>query len=220
MLLHEEWWELRKATLAEGKVHHRMSAAERIVLFAVAIQTGLRVNELRSLSYGNLFLDGPEPFITCKARGRRNGKSRGPKNGRDCKQYIKPDLAADLRANLNGYGKVFPNLPDRQHTAPMLREDVAAARAAWVKEATDGAERSRREASDFLLPVNFAEEVLDFHALRHTCGAWLALANCHPKVVQTVMRHSTITLTMDAYGHLFPGQVPEAVSKLPDMMNI
>ena len=28
------------------------------------------------------------------------------------------------------------------------------------------------------------------------------------------MRHSTITLTMDTYGHLFPGQEAEAVGKL------
>ena len=54
---------------------------------------------------------------------------------------------------------------------------------------------------------------MDFHALRHTCGAWLAMSGVHPKVVQTVMRHSTITLTMDTYGHLFPGQEAEAISR-------
>jgi hypothetical protein len=32
------------------------------------------------------------------------------------------------------------------------------------------------------------------------------------------MRHSSIVLTMGAYGHLFPGQVAEAIAKLPDML--
>jgi len=32
------------------------------------------------------------------------------------------------------------------------------------------------------------------------------------------MRHSTITLTMDTYGHLFPGQEAETISRLPKMM--
>jgi integrase len=59
---------------------------------------------------------------------------------------------------------------------------------------------------DFLSPTNHEGETLDFHCLRHTCGAWLAMTGVHPKVVQTVMRHSAITLTMDSYGHLFPGQ--------------
>jgi hypothetical protein len=54
-------------------------------------------------------------------------------------------------------------------------------------------------------------------ALHHTCGAWAALGGAHPTAVQTLMRHSTITLTMDAYGHLFPGQDAETVHRLPDM---
>lgn len=55
--------------------------------------------------------------------------------------------------------------------------------------------------------------IADFHGLRHTCGAWLAQAGAHPKVVQTIMRHSSITLTMDRYGHLFPGEASEAVAR-------
>ena len=210
MLLHDEWRELRKTTLAEGEERYGMMPVERILLYCTAIQSGLRQNELRSLTHANLFLDGDEPFITCKARVTKNNK--------DCKQYIKPDLAAELRANLHGHGKVFGGMPDKQLVATMLRNDVAAARAAWINAAQDAGERTWREKSDFLLATNHAGEVLDFHSLRHTCGAWLALAGCHPKVVQTVMRHSSITLTMDAYGHLFPGQVSEAVKKLPEMM--
>jgi hypothetical protein len=40
----------------------------------------------------------------------------------------------------------------------------------------------------------------------------------HPKVDQTVMRHASITLTMDTYGHLFPGQEIDAVSRMRDLM--
>lgn len=32
------------------------------------------------------------------------------------------------------------------------------------------------------------------------------------------MRHSSITLTMDAYGHLFPGQDADAVAKMPSLL--
>jgi len=64
--------------------------------------------------------------------------------------------------------------------------------------------------------VNHEHETLDFHSLRHSGGAWLAMTGAHPKEVQAVMRHSTITLTMDTYGHLFPGA--EAVARLPDVL--
>jgi len=37
------------------------------------------------------------------------------------------------------------------------------------------------------------------------------------KMVQQVMRHQSITLTMDTYGHLFPGQETDAVGRLQKM---
>ena len=40
----------------------------------------------------------------------------------------------------------------------------------------------------------------------------------HPKVIQTVMRHSTITLTMDTYGHLFPGQEADAATGMAKLI--
>jgi hypothetical protein len=49
-------------------------------------------------------------------------------------------------------------------------------------------------------------------------GKQLAMSSVHPKVVQTVMRHSTITLTTDTYGHLFPGQEAEAVGKMEPLL--
>jgi integrase len=63
--------------------------------------------------------------------------------------------------------------------------------------AGDPDERLRRDASDFLAERNHEGLVFHFHSLRHTSGALLALAGIPPKVVQAVMRHSTINLKMD-----------------------
>ena len=43
------------------------------------------------------------------------------------------------------------------------------------------------------------------------------MTGAYPKVVQQVMRHQSITLTMDTYGHLFPGQETDAVGRLRQM---
>ena len=45
------------------------------------------------------------------------------------------------------------------------------------------------------------------------------MTGAHPKVVQQVMRHGSITLTMDTYGHLFPGQEVAAVAGLRDVLS-
>jgi hypothetical protein len=59
--------------------------------------------------------------------------------------------------------------------------------------------------------------VFDFHALRHQFISNLAAAGVHPKVAQTLARHSTITLTMDRYTHLGLMDQTTALDKLPDL---
>ena len=101
----------------------------------------------------------------------------------------------------------------------MLRADLGEARKSWLAASKgDVDEYARREQSVFLAETSHEGERFDFHCLRHTCGAWLALAGTHPKVIQEVMRHSTITLTMDTYGHLIPDQQAGAIASIPKML--
>ena len=44
------------------------------------------------------------------------------------------------------------------------------------------------------------------------------MTGVYPKVVQQVMRHQSITLTMATYGHLFPGQEADAVGRMRQML--
>ncbi|MHC4114146.1 MAG: tyrosine-type recombinase/integrase [Planctomycetota bacterium] len=60
---------------------------------------------------------------------------------------------------------------------------------------------------------------IDFHALRHSTGSLLAASGAHPKVIQSIMRHSDINLTMLRYTHIFKGQESQAVENLPDFTN-
>ena len=45
---------------------------------------------------------------------------------------------------------------------------------------------------------------LRFHDLRHTCVALLIAQGADPKEIQERLGHSTMCLTFDRYGHLFP----------------
>lgn len=55
----------------------------------------------------------------------------------------------------------------------------------------------------------------DFHALRHHFVSKIAAAGVLPKVVQSLARHSTITMTMDRYTHLGLLDTSNALDKLP-----
>ena len=74
------------------------------------------------------------------------------------------------------------------------------------------------EGGRSLAKKNHEGRVFDFHSLRHTFGAWLIQSGANPKEVQRMMRHSDITLTMDTYGHLLPGQEAKAIVQLQGLM--
>jgi integrase len=56
---------------------------------------------------------------------------------------------------------------------------------------------------------------LRFHDLRHTCAALSIASGAHPKLIASRLGHSTITITLDRYGHLFPS-VEEALADALD----
>jgi integrase len=57
---------------------------------------------------------------------------------------------------------------------------------------------------------------LDFtpHHLRHTCASLLVRSGAHAKAIQAHLGHSSITVTMDVYGHLFPDDMDALASRL------
>jgi integrase len=48
------------------------------------------------------------------------------------------------------------------------------------------------------------------HECRHTFATLMIAAGVNAKALQTFMGHSSITVTLDRYGHLFPGSEEEA----------
>lgn len=166
---------------------HWLSKTPNSVIYETAIATGLRASELRSITANSLQDD--HIYVD----------GRHTKNGDPAKQYVSRDLLERL-------AKSLPlEIPIR--TADLFRQDLQAARELWLVT------KPKKKPAGFLEPTH-SHETLDFHALRHTCGAWLAIAGVSIKVIQSVMRHSTITLTLDTYGHLLPGEVRDAAERL------
>jgi integrase len=52
------------------------------------------------------------------------------------------------------------------------------------------------------------------HDLRHTAATILLTLGVHPKIVQEMLGHSTVTLTLDTYSHVAPALHAEAASQL------
>ncbi|EGL17485.1 MULTISPECIES: site-specific integrase [unclassified Paenibacillus] len=58
-----------------------------------------------------------------------------------------------------------------------------------------------------------------FHDLRHTCASILLSGGIHPKIVQELLGHSSIKITLDTYSHMMPNIQADAVKTLEKMLN-
>lgn len=160
------------------------------VLYQTAIETGFRSAELQAIQPHHVKADHIllPPNLT--------------KNGKQAKQWI----SKELHRKLIGAIPFEPGF----WVARTLRDDLALARKAY--EAKGGSDPY------FLMPVNEEGKVLDFHSLRHSCGAWLTIAGVSPKIVQEVMRHANINITFTTYGHLMPDDTRLANKHIAKML--
>ena len=55
-----------------------------------------------------------------------------------------------------------------------------------------------------------------FHDLRHSAATMLLAMGVHPKVVQELLGHNQISMTMDIYSHVLPTMQKEAMDKMND----
>ena len=199
-------------TTKTGAESYGMAGPARAMLYKLAVETGLRSNELRTMTRASFNLDGDNPTVAVAAAYS--------KHRREDVLPLRADTAADLRAFLSAKmpgAAAFAIPHDRHESAAMFTQDLAAARVAWLADAPTPQDRQAREKTGFLLSPDHSGLVVDFHGLRHTCGSLLAAAQVHPKVAQSIMRHSTIELTMSRYSHVYAGQEVAAVAALPDL---
>ena len=189
---------------------------DRAMLYILAAWTGLRRGELGSLTRKSFKLDGNPPTVSVEA-----GYS---KHRRKDTQVLHPEVVSQFREWLKhrrpAPGEILFPITKRpsgvsRRTAKMMRDDLTAARRAWIAEVHDAQEQDRRQNSDFLRYQDSSGRFADFHANRHTFITNLCKAEISPKTVQTLARHSDIRLTMNLYSHVDLEDQSAAIAKLP-----
>ena len=188
----EECRKLLSVTRQQPNVF-RMSGAERSLLYWVALESGRRANEIRTLTVGRCNLSSVPPTLTIKPGYNKKRKERI--------QPIPIDLAEALK---NYIGErptdelLFSNMPSVKNLAKMLRRDLKAVN----------------------IPYRDNENhVVDFHALRHTYATNLARSGVHPKIAMDLLDHSDINLTMAYYSHTDVKERAKALNGLPSLLD-
>lgn len=160
--------------------------AER-ALWATGFYAGLRMGELSALGRGDIDL-GAGVITVHRGWDALEGYI-ATKN----RKARKVPVPAILRDYLDEY---LLTTPDIEHVFGSPR---------FVNRAT-GRARKRWEAEG--LPV------LDLHETRHTYASFMIAAGVNVKQLSTYLGHATIRITLDLYGHLFPGDEASAATML------
>jgi len=180
----------------------------------VAIFAGLRASELRGLRWNDIDLKRAELHVRQRAdRHRKIGPPKSEAGERTVP--LPPALVSVLRewklaCPNGGLDLVFPNGKGNVefHNNIIHRGLLPVMAAASVTRPVldeQGAPRRDAEGKPILEP-----KYTGLHSLRHFYASWCINRKADgglelpAKVVQTRMGHSSIVVTMDTYGHLFP----------------
>ena len=175
-------------------------------LLITAIFTGLRASELRGLTWDNVNLQ--EGMIHVRQRADRYNTMGSPKSkagrrdipiGNFVVNTLKEWKLACPKGDLN---LVFPNTIGKVESLANVYNRGFGPLQKGCGLTVDTGEKDQDGA-----PVLKAR--YGFHALRHFYASWLINQGFKPKHIQTLMGHSSITLTFDTYGHLFPSEEDE-----------
>jgi integrase len=182
--------------LATVKGHHRP-------LIVTAILTGMRASELRGLAWDAVDFD--KETITVRQRADEWGVIGSPKSKAGRRTIpMSPTVVNTLKewklvcpkGELN---LVFPNTLGKVEPLSNIAQRVW--RPLQVKTG---------------LIDEGGEPRFNFHTLRHFAASqWIALG-FSPKKLQALLGHSSVQMTFDRYGHLFPSRRPRQVRQERD----
>ncbi|MDP9425155.1 MAG: site-specific integrase [Actinomycetota bacterium] len=196
------------ATLLSGASGDRLEA-----LYVLAVTTGARQGELLALKWEDVDLDGRKLHIRRTLTRSKGTMTVGEPKTKKSRRTIpltrraavaltahrarqnEEKLRASYRAGIPDEGK------PPKHNVYEDRGLVFATKNGGIINPSNLRNRSFAK----LLKRAKLPETTRFHDLRHTCATIMLKAGQHPKLVQELLGHATIAITLDTYSHVLPG---------------
>lgn len=183
-------------TFTEGQARRFLTSVSKhrfYPLYVLALTTGMRRGEVLGLRWEDIDFKNKTASIVQTVQAI-NGQIRiaTPKTARSKRTVHLSEYALSV---LNGYNGERKGL---------------------IVTTASGKPLSPRNLVRHFKLVLEREELpnIRFHDLRHTCATFLLKENVHPKVVQEMLGHSSITTTLNVYSHVLPSMQKEASSKM------
>jgi integrase len=166
-------------------------------LYVLAVTAGLRIGELLGLKWEDVDLDAG---ILRVRRTRSQAKSgptfTTPKSGKGRSIRLTGRAVEALRSHKAAQNAERLKLGD-------LWEDNGLIYCTTAGKPLDFRNVATASFKPLLKKAGLPD--IRFHDLRHTCATLLLFRGHHPKLVQELLGHSSVAMTLDRYSHVLPG---------------
>jgi integrase len=167
-------------------------------LYVLAVQTGMRQGELLALKWDDVDLN--EGVIRVRRTLMRSGGriALGEPKTRGSRRSIHLTGAAveAFRGHLERQLEDIERLGDLYH-------DNGLVFTSQVGTLINPSNLRRRSFAPLLQRAGLPQ--IRFHDLRHTCATLLLSRNTNPRLVQDLLGHANVAITLDTYSHIIPG---------------
>jgi integrase len=179
----------------------------------VAVMGGFRVGELLAMKWSNLEWEKGRYLVRENLQRKTSTHPKGfsePKTDESAAPVdISPKALEALRAHKQRQAAERLRAGDKYHNQDLIF-------ATFRGEPLDHWNVKRRVLEPALTSAGL--RTIRFHDLRHTCASLLINQGESPKYIQKQLRHASIEMTFDTYGHLFPEAAQEAVQRLDGVL--
>jgi integrase len=176
-------------------------------LYVMAVHTGMRQGELLALKWSDINLEGRTVSVR-RTLTREGGRyCIGEPKTKKSRRTIKLTIAATetLRKHLARQIDEMGRLGD-------LYRDRGLVFTTTTGSTVNPSNIRQRSFKKLLNRAGLPP--IRFHDLRHTCATLLLTSNVHPKIVQEMLGHANVAITLDTYSHVIPGIGDQAAAAL------
>jgi integrase len=180
-------------------------------LYVVALHTGLRQGELLGLKWEDVDLEGSKLSVRRSLKVTDQGLVFGPTKNKASRRSVPLNKSAVVALR-------FHRLRQNEERLRLgeVWEDQRLVFPNRVGKPINHSNLYNREFKVLLKKAGLQDQAFTFHGLRHTFATELFRRGKHPKIVQSLLGHSSITQTIDRYSHLLEGIGGDAVDDLDE----
>jgi integrase len=191
------------------------------LLYTIAIYTGMRRGEILGLTWKNIDLDNG--VIRISQTLTPSGIKKGAKTSTSERSVtVSAHVMSELKKHRVAMIQERWEMMDKYKGTPEIVNEL---RKYYDEEDLVICQPNGKPINVSRFTQNWSSLIqrlgvrkIRFHDLRHTCASLLFSADTHPKVVQELLGHASVKITMDIYSHMLPNMQKQAVETLDRLL--